>query len=74
VLRRVVVERAVVLADHPLLVGDGQLRAVQQRLVAGLRGTAGGELEAVDGEIDDGLPPAGEAGCPTANGEPYVAS
>src|SRR5689334_6274784 len=64
VVRRVAVGRAVVLADVAVLVGDRELGRVQQRLGDRLRGAAGGELEAVDGEVNDLVAPAGEEGPP----------
>src|SRR5438045_3621505 len=60
VLHRVVVGRAVIVADDAVLVGYGELGAVQEWLVAGLGVAAGGELEAVDRQVDDGLALAGE--------------
>src|ERR1700680_2375097 len=55
----VAVRGAVVLADHAVLVGNRELRAVKQRITA-WPWIAGGKLEAVDGEVDDRLPIAGE--------------
>src|SRR5205807_6204238 len=46
-LHRVIIRGAVVLADHALLVGDGELHAVQHGLVRLSRGIAGGELESL---------------------------
>src|SRR5437879_1501963 len=60
VRNRVVILRAVVVADDAVLVGDGELRAVQNRLVRLARIAAGDELETVDAEIDDCLWIAGE--------------
>src|ERR1051326_9005308 len=53
VVHSVVFERADVLAHDAVLVGHGELGAVEELVV-------GGELEAVDAEVADGGPVAGE--------------